>query len=377
MARVAIPSVLIGLGTTSVVAVATGSTLDPSTAPQPSIAASAATAAPRPAPPSRSTPTPTPAKPRVAQPTPAKLSAAKPRAAASSPTTPSPAASSSAPKREQPTSRSTGERPALRAAVPAAAAPVARPKVVQPSLKVVDTEYTRVALNVRKAADADAGLVAVLKAGSEVSVTATVRGDWQLVRHQGDGGWVRHQYLVGSRAEAMPKPAAPKTAAPKAATPRTAAPTGAASKTAAPTTGTRTSSASSGSTSTGTSSAACAGGSAVESGLTPDAIRLHRAICARFPGVTSFGGVRADSLPEHPSGRALDSMVSSSDLGWQIANWVRANAGQLGVSEVIFSQRIWTVQRGGEGWRGMSDRGSASANHDDHVHVTVYGSSGG
>ncbi len=365
MARVAIPSVLVGLGTTSVVAVATGSTLDPSTAPQPSIAASAATATPRPAPPSR--PTPTPVKPRVAQPTPAKPSAAKPSAAASSPATPSPAASSSVPKREQPTSRSTGERPALRAAVPAAAAPVARPKVVQPSLRVVDTEYTRVALNVRKAADADAGLVAVLKAGSEVSVTATVRGDWQLVRHQGDGGWVRHQYLVESRAEALPKPAAPKTA-----TPRTAAPTRAASKTAA-----RTSSASSGSTSTGTSSAACAGGSAVESGLTPDAIRLHRAICARFPGVTSFGGVRADSLPEHPSGRALDSMVSSSDLGWQIANWVRANAGQLGVSEVIFSQRIWTVQRGGEGWRGMSDRGSASANHDDHVHVTVYGSSGG
>ena len=26
----------------------------------------------------------------------------------------------------------------------------------------------------------------------------------------------------------------------------------------------------------------------------------------------------------------------------------------------------------GEGWRGMSDRGSTTANHYDHVHVTVY-----
>ena len=33
---------------------------------------------------------------------------------------------------------------------------------------------------------------------------------------------------------------------------------------------------------------------------------------------------------------------------------------------------IWSVERGGEGWRGMSDRGSTTANHYDHVHVTTY-----
>jgi hypothetical protein len=114
----------------------------------------------------------------------------------------------------------------------------------------------------------------------------------------------------------------------------------------------------------------------VESGLTPDAIRVHRAICSRFPQVRSFGGVRADSLPAHPSGRALDAMVSSTSLGWQIANYVRDNRRRLGVSEVIFAQKIWTVQRAGEGWRSMSNRGSASANHYDHVHVTVFGSTG-
>jgi hypothetical protein len=30
------------------------------------------------------------------------------------------------------------------------------------------------------------------------------------------------------------------------------------------------------------------------------------------------------------------------------------------------------VQRSSEGWRWMEDRGSTTANHYDHVHVTVY-----
>jgi hypothetical protein len=44
--------------------------------------------------------------------------------------------------------------------------------------------------------------------------------------------------------------------------------------------------------------------------------------------------------------------------------------------EVIYHQQIWTVQRSSEGWRSMSDRGSPTANHMDHVHVSVYGNSG-
>ena len=65
-------------------------------------------------------------------------------------------------------------------------------------------------------------------------------------------------------------------------------------------------------------------------------------------------------------------MIPNSSVGQAIANYVRANAKALGVSEVIWSQHIWTVQRSGEGWRSMSDRGSPTANHYDHVHVTVY-----
>lgn len=117
----------------------------------------------------------------------------------------------------------------------------------------------------------------------------------------------------------------------------------------------------------------CPSGSSVEQGLVPNAIKVHRDVCHRWPQLTNYGGVRPDSMPEHPSGRALDIMISNNATGWEVARYLRANAGRLGISQVIFDQKIWTVQRSGEGWRWMSDRGGATANHRDHVHVTVYG----
>ncbi|MGH8775923.1 MAG: hypothetical protein ACRDWI_12375 [Jiangellaceae bacterium] len=44
---------------------------------------------------------------------------------------------------------------------------------------------------------------------------------------------------------------------------------------------------------------------------------------------------------------------------------------------MIWAQRIWTAERSSDGWRWMEDRGSDTANHYDHVHVTVYGNAGG
>ena len=126
---------------------------------------------------------------------------------------------------------------------------------------------------------------------------------------------------------------------------------------------------------TGISMAPCADGSAVEAGLTRDAIRVHRAVCAAFTSVTGWGGTRGTG-DYHGTGQALDIMIPNSSVGQAIANYVRANAKALGVSEVIWAQHIWTVQRSSEGWRAMPDRGSVTANHYDHVHVSVYGNSG-
>jgi hypothetical protein len=120
---------------------------------------------------------------------------------------------------------------------------------------------------------------------------------------------------------------------------------------------------------TGDIDAACTNGSAVPSGVSPNIVKVHQAVCANFPEITSYGTFRGDG--EHSQGIAVDIMVSG-DRGWQVAEFVRAHASELGVSYVIYSQNIWSVERGGEGWRGMEDRGSTTANHYDHVHVTTY-----
>ena len=115
--------------------------------------------------------------------------------------------------------------------------------------------------------------------------------------------------------------------------------------------------------------APCPDGSSVESGLTTNAIKVYRAVCAAFPSVTAWGGRSGSG--DHGAGLALDIMTSGA-TGDAIATFVREHASELGVSYVIWAQRIWTVERSSEGWRYMSDRGSTTANHYDHVHVSVF-----
>ncbi len=113
----------------------------------------------------------------------------------------------------------------------------------------------------------------------------------------------------------------------------------------------------------------CSNGSSVPAGLDASIAEIHRAVCARWPAITDYGTTRNDG--EHAQGRAIDIMVSGA-TGWEIADYLRANASALGIEYLIYAQKIWSVERGAEGWRAMSDRGSATANHYDHVHVTVW-----
>jgi hypothetical protein len=113
----------------------------------------------------------------------------------------------------------------------------------------------------------------------------------------------------------------------------------------------------------------CAGTSGVEAGLVPDAVRVYRAVCNNFPQITSYGGY--DAHGEHSTGRAIDIMTSDSALGDAIAAFLQAHAAEFNLYDIIWQQRIWTPERASEGWRPMEDRGSATANHFDHVHVSV------
>jgi len=195
-------------------------------------------------------------------------------------------------------------------------------------------------------------LLTTLPAGTKVSVTGeVVAGQWAQISRDGLSRWVNADYLVTERPQPEAEPDVDEPVDESADEPVDGPVTD-----------------------PGLSGEPCASGSDVETGLTADAIAVHRAVCAVFPSITSYGGLRSDG--EHGEGRALDIMVSGS-LGDQVAEYVRANAGALGASEVIWSQQIWTVERSSEGWRAMEDRGSTTANHYDHVHVTVYGYSAG
>jgi hypothetical protein len=108
-------------------------------------------------------------------------------------------------------------------------------------------------------------------------------------------------------------------------------------------------------------------GLAVENGLTPNAIAVLNAVRDAFPELSEFGGVRAGDPGDHGSGRALDVMTSASE-GDELSAYLQSRAGELNISYIIWQQRRWSP---GGSWVPMEDRGSATANHYDHVHISV------
>ena len=53
-----------------------------------------------------------------------------------------------------------------------------------------------------------------------------------------------------------------------------------------------------------------------------------------------------------------------------ISDYIIENNNALVIEYVIWDQRI----NSGSGWEGMEDRGGATANHEDHVHISFSGS---
>ena len=101
----------------------------------------------------------------------------------------------------------------------------------------------------------------------------------------------------------------------------------------------------------------------------------------RFGPFPAIGCYRPGNDGEHPLGRACDFMLSSGGVmpaassiqkGSDIAAWAQANASRLGIMYIIYRQRIWDVRMASSGWVPMEDRGSITANHYDHVHISVF-----
>ncbi len=90
-------------------------------------------------------------------------------------------------------------------------------------------------------------------------------------------------------------------------------------------------------------------------------------------GIGTVGGWRESATDPngHPAGLAADFMTSSRQQGDDLAAYAQEHAEELGIDYIIWYQQIWSVARAGEGWRPMEDRGGATENHLDHVHVNV------
>jgi uncharacterized protein YraI len=192
-------------------------------------------------------------------------------------------------------------------------------------------QWTTTDLNLWSSSSQAARQLGVLKAGQHVLVTGrTADGRVELVV-DGRSQWVTAGYL----ADRKPDPTASTSTAGAAA---------------------------------GLSMAPCPDGS-VENNLTPGAVYVYRSVCHAFPQITSYGGWAPRG--EHASGKALDIMTTDKALGDQIAAFLQAHAAELNLYDVIWWDRIWTPVRAAEGWRAYGDHGSPTANHMDHVHVSV------
>jgi hypothetical protein len=104
-------------------------------------------------------------------------------------------------------------------------------------------------------------------------------------------------------------------------------------------------------------------------GVMPQVAESCDQIMNAVHGVKNLGGYSSRSGAScHPRRLAIDFMVGSDrELGDQLAEYVLENRVELGVTGVIWQQRSSYL---GQPWKYMSDRGSATANHRDHVHVS-------
>ncbi len=113
--------------------------------------------------------------------------------------------------------------------------------------------------------------------------------------------------------------------------------------------------------------------------LTPRTLHAYQE--ARKAGYTRFTSCyrSQEDGGEHPRGRACDFSVTADGFGGEasgeartygnnLAAWFIANADRLAVLYVIFFRQIWLP---GAGWQAYNGSGSPSAEHTNHVHLSV------
>ena len=182
--------------------------------------------------------------------------------------------------------------------------------------------------------------------GSEIAITGKVANGRAEIVHKGALRWVTSRYTT-STAPSKPAPNSWSGSGKLPATPITGGPRG---------------------------KALNKGYSSGMHRTNPYIQRISADAWARFPQIKTHYGWRRDVTPDHPAGRAVDLMIpnykKNNQLGWQVARYYQKYARELNIKYIIWDQKIWSVARSREGWRPMSNRGSDTANHYDHVHIS-------
>ncbi len=277
------------------------------------------------------------------------------------------------------------------------------------------TAYTTTRLNVRTGPSTDYAIVTTLDKGAAVSTTGTTQDGWTQITYNGSTRWVASRYLTGTTGDSASGPQAPapvESSGTMYATTSVNVRTGPSTNYSIVTTLERGQQIGvTGETSNGWTEVVWQGAKrwvssqylswdqpAVPSGgeqagdsgylastmsgsvgLTtsdPGIVDVVNAIESRWPQVGPYYGKRVDPGSDHDTGHAVDAMIpnwsgSGKQTGDEIAAYLQANASEYNIKYIIWRQHIWSVARSSEGWRYMADRGSTTANHYDHVHVSI------
>ncbi|MBP2621024.1 LysM peptidoglycan-binding domain-containing protein [Streptococcus panodentis] len=124
-----------------------------------------------------------------------------------------------------------------------------------------------------------------------------------------------------------------------------------------------------------TDAASVATGNPANAGLQPQTAAFKEEVASQF-GVTEFSLYREGDSGDHGKGLAVDFIVGdNTELGNQIADYATADMSGNGISYVIWQQQFYSPYESIYGpantWNSMPDRGSATENHYDHVHVSM------
>ncbi|WP_019773025.1 LysM peptidoglycan-binding domain-containing protein [Streptococcus sobrinus] len=109
-------------------------------------------------------------------------------------------------------------------------------------------------------------------------------------------------------------------------------------------------------------------------GMSPSAANFANNVANQY-GTTDIGGYREGDSGDHGTGNAVDVMTyDNTQLGQEVADYATSNMEANNISYVIYQQKFYAPTDNIYGpaytWNEMPDRGDATANHMDHVHVS-------